>query len=237
MRMRWGACSAILVLLGGLAPRGAAASPRRYAWSYGVETGSDGEVGLELWVSNQFPDIHHSESQSWDIWWGGTGSLTDWLELGIFADADQDFGEGMRFDSLHTQLRFRLAPPLAIITDVTFGREGQADNTPGALALLVGRFESGGVDLTGNLGGGYDYSGDGFEVDGSVGASVKTGNYLRVGAESFVRWFPDDDKVSLLAGPTLSLAWARLWVTANASFGREGGNVASASRLIFAILL
>jgi hypothetical protein len=225
---RW---SLLFVLL---ACGSAAASPRRYVWSYGVETGSDGEVGLELWLTNRI-DLHQTSAQGWDLWWGGTGSLSDRLELGVFAVADQELESGLHFDGLHTQLRFRLAQPLAVVTDVVIAPGGKSDNTPGALALLVGRVEAGGFDLTANAGGGYDYTGSGPEIDGSVGASVKTGNYFRVGAEAFMHWFSDPDVLVLYAGPTVELAWGRMWVTANVAFGRASGNAASCSRLIFAI--
>src|SRR5262249_11814881 len=105
---RW---SCLFVLL---ASASAEASPRRYVWSYGVETGSDGEVGLELWLTNRIGNLHQASAQGWDLWWGGTGSLSDRLELGVFAVADQELESGLHFDGLHTQLRFRLAQPLAV---------------------------------------------------------------------------------------------------------------------------
>jgi hypothetical protein len=213
----------------------AAASPRRYVWSYGVETGADGEVGLELWLTNRIGNLHQANVQGWDLWWGGTGSLSDRLELGLFAVADQESESALQFNGLHTQLRFRLAQPLALVTDVVFAPGGKSDNTPGAVALVVGRVEAGGFDLTANAGGGYDYTGSGPEIDGSLGASVKTGNYFRVGAEAFMHWFTDPDFLVLYAGPTVELAWGRMWVTANVAFGQGGGNPASCSRLIFAI--
>jgi hypothetical protein len=219
----------------------AVASPRHFAWSYGVDTGADGEVGLELWVSNNIFDLHHPESQSWDLWWGGTGTLTDWLEIGVFADADQDQdpegSSGMHFDSLHTQLRFHVAAPLAIITDVTLGRGGRADSTPGGLVLVAGHHAIGAVDLIINAGGGYDYLASGPELDASTGATVKLGNYFHVGGEAFMHWFSDPNTVIAYAGPTLELAWGRMWLTGNVAIGQAAGNPSTCSRLIFAIAI
>src|SRR5947208_13897088 len=79
-----------LVLAGALAAllpcRPAAAGPRPYAFSQGVDSLPDGTVELESWLSAEKP---RSGFAGWDWSLGPVAGLTDGVEAGLFAIFEQ----------------------------------------------------------------------------------------------------------------------------------------------------
>lgn len=220
-------------------PTSAYASYRNYVWTYSNAVGADGDAGVETWVTNFLNDMRRPQQQGWAIWWGGTATLNDRLELGIFAVTGGPASALQTFSGLHTQLRLRLSDNFGAVADLVVGDHGRADEVSGG-GYLVGRVERGAFDFTANLGTTYDYSGPDLEIYGATAASYQLTELLRVTAEAFIHYFPGGEVARpyvLYAGPGLALVKGRFWADVNVGFGPAFGVTSGCSRLILGVQL
>ncbi len=82
-----------LLLLGSLIPAGVSeAATRAFAETFETRTGSQGDAEIETWVDNDDGSIGVGNWTLWRLWWGGTASITDALELSVYVTAAQQRG-------------------------------------------------------------------------------------------------------------------------------------------------
>lgn len=82
-----------LVLLGGLVTAATGrASTRAFAETFETRTGSQGDAQIETWVDNADASVTLGNWSLWRIWWGGTASITDALEVSVYVTAAQQRG-------------------------------------------------------------------------------------------------------------------------------------------------
>src|SRR5437762_1543559 len=179
-----------LVLAGGVAAllpcRPAAAGPRPYACSQGVDSRPDGTVELESWFSAEKP---RSGFAGWDWWLGPVAGLTDRIEAGLFAIFDQPPVSGpgvsssVALSSLRAHASWLLADKGAWPVDVRLRAEyGQrvAAGTPntGWFTAILSR-DLGRLNLTANLGGYLEFA-DTETVPYFVGSFASTAGSARL---------------------------------------------------------
>ncbi|MHB1844500.1 MAG: hypothetical protein ACYCWW_06665 [Deltaproteobacteria bacterium] len=82
----------LLALACALSPR-ALAVTRSFTETYETRTGAQGDAQIETWVDD---DRAIGDWDTWRVWWGGTASLTDSLEVSAYAVMAQDaYGYGL----------------------------------------------------------------------------------------------------------------------------------------------
>lgn len=81
------ALAALLVLLPATAGQ---AATRAFAEGYETRTGAEGDAQVETWVDDGDATGNWN---IWRIWWGGTASITDALEVSVYVTAAQERAE------------------------------------------------------------------------------------------------------------------------------------------------
>jgi hypothetical protein len=239
-----------LVLAGGLAAllpcRPAAAGPRPYAFSQGVDSLPDGTVELESWFSAEKP---RSGFTGWDWWLGPVAGLTDRIEAGLFAIFEQPpvapgATSSVALSSLRAHASWLLADKGAWPIDVRLRAEyGQrvAAGTPntGWFTAILSR-DLGRVNLTANLGG-YLEMADDETVPyfvGSFAGTVELPAGFRIGGEIFSeKELKTGGENELWAGPSLAYGRGRFWLAATFGFGLTDDASQRRGRILFGITL
>ena len=222
-------CLVLAAALAALLPcRPAAAGPRPYAFSQGVDSLPDGTVELESWFSAEKP---RSGFTGWDWWLGPVAGLTDRIEAGLFAIFEQPpvapgATSSVALSSLRAHASWLLADKGAWPIDVRLRAEyGQrvAAGTPntGWFTAILSR-DLGRVNLTANLGG-YLEMADDETVPyfvGSFGGTVELPAGFRLGGEIFSeKELKTGGENELWAGPSLAYGRGRFWLAATFGFG------------------
>jgi hypothetical protein len=237
--------AAILAAL--LPSRPAAAGPRPYAFSQGVDSLPDGSVELESWFSAEKP---RSGLAGWDWWLGPVAGLTDRIEAGLFAIFNQPPVSGpgvassVALSSLRAHVSWQLADKGAWPVDVRLRAEyGQrvAAGTPntGWFTAILSR-DVGRLNLTANLGG-YLEMGDVDTVPyfvGSFASSLELPAGLHIGGEIFSeKELKTGGESELWAGPSLSYGRGRFWLAATFGFGLTNDASLHRGRILFGLTL
>ncbi len=68
------------------------ASTRAFAETYETRTGSQGDAQIETWVDYEDGSVSRANWDIWRVWWGGTASITDAIEVSLYVTAAQQRG-------------------------------------------------------------------------------------------------------------------------------------------------
>jgi hypothetical protein len=240
-----------LVLAGGLAAflpcRPAAAGPRPFAFSQGIDSLPDGTVELESWFSAEKP---RSGFAGWDWWLGPVAGLTDRIEAGLFAIFQQPPVSGpgaassVALSSLRAHASWLLTDKGTWPVDVRLRAEyGQrvAAGTPntGWFTAILSR-DLGRLNMTANLGGYLEFA-DTETVPyfvGSVASTVELPAGFRVGGEIFSeKELKTGGESELWAGPSLAYGRGRFWLAATYGFGLTDDASLHRGRILFGLNL
>jgi hypothetical protein len=86
------------------------AATRAFAETYETSTGSQGDAQIESWVDD---DHAFQDWDVWRLWWGGSASITDSVELSAYVIAAQQegsndaMGSGLQLEMLYLMARWR----------------------------------------------------------------------------------------------------------------------------------
>jgi hypothetical protein len=239
-----------LVLAGALAAllpsRPAAAGPRPYAFSQGVDSLPDGSVELESWFSAEKP---RSGFAGWDWWLGPVVGLTDRIEAGLFAIFEQPpvspgATSSVALSSLRAHASWLLADKGSWPVDVRLRAEyGQrvVPGTPntGWFTAILSR-DLGRINLTANVGGYLEMTDDETVpyLLGSLAGTVELPAGFRLGGEIFSeKELKSGGENELWAGPSLAYGRGRFWVAATFGFGLTDDTSLHRGRVLFGLTL
>jgi hypothetical protein len=245
---RAGRCLALAAGLAALLPcRQAAAGPRPYAFSQGIDSLPDGTVELESWFSAEKP---RSGFAGWDWWLGPVAGLTDRIEAGLFAIFQQPPVSGpgvassVALSSLRAHASWLLAEKAAWPVDVRLRAEyGQrvAAGTPntGWFTAILSR-DVGRLNVTANLGGYLEMADDETVpyLVGSFASTVELPAGFRLGGEIFSeKELKTGGESELWAGPSLAYGRGRFWLAATFGFGLTDDSSLHRGRILFGLTL
>jgi hypothetical protein len=239
-----------LVLAAGLAAllpcRPAAAGPRPYGFSQGVDSLSDGTVELESWFSAEKP---RSGFAGRDWWLGPVVGLTDRIEAGLFAIFEQPPAapgatSSVALSSLRAHASWLLADKGAWPVDVRLRAEyGQkvAAGTPNTawFTAILSR-DLGRLNMTANLGGYLEMANDETvpELTASFASTVELPAGFRLGGEIFGgKELKTGAVTEVWAGPSLAYGRGRFWLAATYGFGLTDDTSQHRGRILFGLTL
>jgi hypothetical protein len=233
-------------------PRTAHAGRSYYGWLYGTEVLPERGVELQTWVQDENDKYSTRNKETW-LAWGPLIGITDQLELALpveleWADAIQPTMPptekvSFTFKRFGIEARYRLAspdpvdaPPLIPLVRIAVKRDVTARATARVEGDAVLSYQTGAVQLLGDLGftGDIASSTSHLELHPGAGISVLATGELRVGAEIYAELSLDSRAESwAIAGPDLSFTHGRFWFSG--AFGIGLYHVQVAPRVIWGI--
>ena len=222
MRITIGISGALLLL----AAPAARADRRTFVRAYEVATQPKGNLEFELWNTIDAPKAGFDQSSTehrLELEYG----LTDRWDLALYHVLAQAPGEALHFDSWRLETRYRLAEkdewPVDVMLYFELERPALFAQPWETEEKLILEKDFGRFALVGNLVAGQKllHLGQGHLYEIDLGARYEVSPALRVGVEG---WTVQESTAgvtrgSWFAGPSLSLATARIWIQLGVGFG------------------
>lgn len=210
-----------------LASPAARADRRTFVRAYEVATQPKGNLEFELWNDIDAPRPggfdQASTTHRLELEYG----LTDRWDLALYHVLAQAPGEGLHFDSWRAETRYRLAEkdewPVDVMLYFELERPALFAEPWETEEKLILEKDFGRVGLVANLVAEQKFlhanEGHLYEID--LGARYEVVPALRVGVEAWTiqRTVAGNTRGSWFAGPSLSLATAKIWIQLGAGIG------------------
>ena len=214
------------------------ANPRPLPFTYPYESLPQSGVELEQFVDlapvvSLTADGEREWSARYQLITEVEYGITDRLELGLYFVAATEPGEApLVFDGIKQRLRYRFGDAGQFPVDVAiYGEISEKHDEIELEVKLNLQRRLGPARLMVNLSGerAFDYKGGGeWVLNPSAGVAVELSAHVSVGLEYWMDWTLDGSDPKQYLGPTLSLQWKSLWVSAAPylrldNLGREQG--------------
>jgi hypothetical protein len=221
----------------------ALAGARPYAFTQGVDSLPENDVELESWFTADTP---RAGGSGWDWWLGPVVGITDQLEVGLFAIAQQlaptaDMAPPpFVLNSLRLQVTYLLAPKAEWPVDVRMRAELRQPIVAGEVyatwlsAIVAKDFAK--LNVTANVGSYLEFDGGpGKYFQYGLGASYELLRGLRGGGELFGDGEYSDASHDHFIGPSVAFGRGRLWFAGTLGFGLDQASSKRRGRLVVGV--
>jgi hypothetical protein len=226
----------ILVFAALIATPGTARAGRSfYGWLFGSEVMPERGAEIQTFVDEENLKSHEDNARETHWWVSPFIGITDQIEIGLpveimWSRTDAPMSAKTNLYNYGAELRWRLVsqdpvdkPAFAPLVRVALKRivTGPRDVWQPELDV-VGSYDTGGIQVLGDLGmvGAVGPDAQEFEVAPGAGISIKAYDELRLGAEVFARIpLSDTDQTWAAIGPNLAWSHGRSWISAAYGIG------------------